>query len=660
MVARIPVVVLTLLSLATVLAGATALELPVEASDKPQPRLAVEKLLADYVSKRLAQIEQLQTQRLATSNANGSHMGNENGWRAAESWSADQLPLTSQQGRGVQLSGTAATRHSSRSVLETLIAPQTISTIDAMAAGGKLPRFPARTILPPQLVELCPSQMTVKRFGATGNGQSDDAGSIRRALSDNSVKRLYVPPGTYRIASNLEITKPMTVGKGAMFEISPGVVLTLSSQPQHWDQDGGMFTGAGRVVFRGGVKIIDPDWFKAAGVPQSDSDLLQKASDSCLGTCTVLLTRAYWTTRVWTLNPRVGVFATRSGLLKNVGDGRGVTLAPGKYTQVLRFGSMQGYDNFAIQVQGGVTGAEIQADSITDGGIGLLFSPQTHASGTIANVFFTHFTWSVAVQNMVAIEGSKASQSVQNCLVAGNFVLAPGSRRKSQQSAGVLLRGAAAPRLVNTAVLYQAVDAYQFPGGLGQGSQFAMLQNAARTAASGLIYRVEGWAGGWDGAGKLFLGAFNNLRASFHKGSPLHNPAMFGAVRGNNNAVGLGELSSPGFELTAKPQRVANDWVAQEQAFYFQVSVDGVWRAGKTRTVYLQSIYATTAGAGLRMKCLPRPAPMFARVNTGVTCVGVQYLPGGSGWDVAVKLRNSSKRDLTSADQVRLGLQVGP
>ncbi len=60
-----------------------------------------------------------------------------------------------------------------------------------------------------------------------------------------------------------------------------------------------------------------------------------------------------------------------------------------------------------------------------------------------------------AVQNMVAIEGSKASQSVQNCLVAGNFVLAPGSRRKSQQSAGVLLRGAAAPRLVNTAVLYQ-------------------------------------------------------------------------------------------------------------------------------------------------------------------------------------------------------------
>ncbi len=35
-------------------------------------------------------------------------------------------------------------------------------------------------------------------------------------------------------------------GKGALFDISPGVVLTLSAQPQHWDRDGGMFKGAGR------------------------------------------------------------------------------------------------------------------------------------------------------------------------------------------------------------------------------------------------------------------------------------------------------------------------------------------------------------------------------------------------------------------------------
>ena len=147
---------------------------------------------------------------------------------------------------------------------------------------------------------------------------------------------------------------------------------------------------AGKVVFKGGVKTIDPDWFKAPGV--SDSDLLQRTSDSCKGTCTILLTRPYFTTRVssgmlaclgraaacnacrwtalqtagcelatgrlhtallqvWKLNPQVGVFATRNGLLRNVGDGRGVTLPPGKYTQVLRFGNMEQYDNFAIQVQ---------------------------------------------------------------------------------------------------------------------------------------------------------------------------------------------------------------------------------------------------------------------------------------------------------------------
>ena len=60
-----------------------------------------------------------------------------------------------------------------------------------------------------------------------------------------------------------------------------------------------------------------------------------------------------------------------------------------------------------------------------------------------------------SVQNMVAIEGNKAGQQLQNCLVSGNFVLGPGSKWKDKQSAGVLLRGLVAPQLVNTAVIFQ-------------------------------------------------------------------------------------------------------------------------------------------------------------------------------------------------------------
>ncbi len=54
----------------------------------------------------------------------------------------------------------------------------------------------------------------------------------------------------------------------------------------------------------------------------------------------------------------------------------------------------------------------------------------------------------------------------------------------------------------------QAVEVYQDPGAPGEGSQFIMLQSTAGTSAASLVYRVEGWAGGLFGNGKLISGSF--------------------------------------------------------------------------------------------------------------------------------------------------------
>ncbi len=45
----------------------------------------------------------------------------------------------------------------------------------------------------------------------------------------------------------------------------------------------------------------------------------------------------------------------------------------------------------------------------------------------------------------------------------------------------------------------------------------------------------------------------------------MSNPGMFGTVTGTGNRIELCSLSSAGFEHVAKPQRLANDWVIQEQ-----------------------------------------------------------------------------------------------
>lgn len=63
-------------------------------------------------------------------------------------------------------------------------------------------------------------------YGAAGNGTTDDRTAFFNA---NAAGQVWVPAGTYRIASNLTITKPVTMLKGAVIKPDSGVTVTFST-----------------------------------------------------------------------------------------------------------------------------------------------------------------------------------------------------------------------------------------------------------------------------------------------------------------------------------------------------------------------------------------------------------------------------------------------
>lgn len=60
-----------------------------------------------------------------------------------------------------------------------------------------------------------PPGVSVKDFGAAGDGQTDDTAAFQRALAEVKSGAIEVPPGRYRITGLLEIARPNVVLRGA-------------------------------------------------------------------------------------------------------------------------------------------------------------------------------------------------------------------------------------------------------------------------------------------------------------------------------------------------------------------------------------------------------------------------------------------------------------
>lgn len=69
--------------------------------------------------------------------------------------------------------------------------------------------------------------VSVLGYGPVADGVTNDAPAIARA---DAVGDFMVPPGTYRIATNLTIANAVKFSKGAVFSLAPGVTLEFQSE----------------------------------------------------------------------------------------------------------------------------------------------------------------------------------------------------------------------------------------------------------------------------------------------------------------------------------------------------------------------------------------------------------------------------------------------
>lgn len=475
----------------------------------------------------------------------------------------------------------------------------------------------------------------MKRYGAEGDGVSDESAALARANSQ--LDFLYFPPGSYRLTRALTITKPIVMGLGAYFWIDPNVDFVITQQPHHWAKDSPIFNGPGRVRLWGERIEVHPDWFRAYG--RDDAGALQAASDACTGSCIIMLQREYKMSKPWYLSSTAGIFGTNRGIMWFTPENtqEGIVLRPGRYELPLIITNIQQFQQYCLKVQGGVTKAELQIGAMGGCGDALVFAPaEGDASGVIQNVHVTHSSAIHTSQNAVVVWATSESQQLQDVAVRANFILRGGINKPWAQSASLYFKGVA-PRLTRTAVIFQAVDATQWDK-----TQHVLLQSQAKGAITGL--RLEGatWIGAFFPPGRLVDGEFNDLDALITTATDI-NPNNFLWLRGKNNKVSVGTVGSPfgspaSLQSNSNSLRSFNSGAASTaQVTYVAAPANGAWQPGEVRTFYFYSTFSPADSN--EQWCVP-----FRAWNPSIVCAGMQKRwSQDNQFEVAITLKNAAE-----------------
>ena len=103
------------------------------------------------------------------------------------------------------------------------------------------------------------SVVSVKNFGAAGNGATDDRASLLAAQAVAGSGGIYLPAGAYRVAADATFTKPLTFAPGASLTIDVASVVTINGAVYAGHEK--LFYGSGSVAGQFGIGDIIASWF---------------------------------------------------------------------------------------------------------------------------------------------------------------------------------------------------------------------------------------------------------------------------------------------------------------------------------------------------------------------------------------------------------------
>ncbi|KAL4451453.1 hypothetical protein ABPG75_007115 [Micractinium tetrahymenae] len=510
----------------------------------------------------------------------------------------------------------------------------------------------------------CLAQSSVAQQGASGDGKRDDTAALRAADARPGLPVLYFPPGTYRVASNLTLTKAVVMGANTRFLLDQGVTLRLVRQPRRppaWGD--AMFTGPGRVLFASTGLDVYPSWWKSWDTP--DGDALQAAIDSCSAVwCRLVQSRVVSLTGGGvSLHPRVRYFSTASGNIRgNGGNGQGLTLLPGIYTQPLSFSGLYDFTQWGLRLMPGVRGANIQAGFVSRNYQGLLLSAGEGGAAQ-RNVTFSHISVMQGNQYSVVFSSTTSATSVfDGVTVRVNFDVLGGMGHPNDPGAAVYFQGGT-PVLRNTQMVLQAID----PAQSSTGSRYAgVATQPGLLPVRNFVYRAELWIGGFTPPGPGFItGSFSDSFFSIFVTAPNWAASLLAlSPAGTNNFINCGLVASAAayLPLASRFDDLAafNGGSAMgEQGFYVEYQLSTAWQPGEARTFYAFSPYAQGMTPRSQPYCVP-----FRTQNPGLVCRNISRAPaatsGARSYQVAIWLENLSTRPIPAGYLHIFGIQLTP
>lgn len=550
-----------------------------------------------------------------------------------------------------------------------------LTPVPARASTPISPYPPLDLAFPPTAVPWAPTTLRMitgggcffegnaKMKGAKGDGLTDDSLALRDAAAASAAPMLYLPLGTYRLSSSITIDKTLVAGAFTRILLDRGVTLTLTRHPKRApSRTDTFFIGDGKVVFRGEGIEVYPDWWKSES--RSDTWAMQAAIDSCSQqTCTLLQSRTLFSTEgsIY-LHPRVRFFSTAKANIHSLGgNGQGVTLNPGSYSEPISFAGIYGFNQWGLRLLPGVQNVDIQAGFVSRNRQGILLTARNGPKTKLSNVTFSHVSVTQDNINSIVYNSADASGSLfENVVVRVNFEVMGGTHEPNMPSAGVIFRGGV-PTLKNTRYILMANDPAQFNGK----TAYVGIDTDTLGPVSNFVYRSDCWNGGFEQPAAYLRGSWagSYFYIGLSAGGWRADLFTFGPGS-SNNVLNAGAVASAAFNwpMNAKsgaPPAFNNGRPFGEQGFYVNAQVASDWRPGETRTYYLYSPFAQGVNSAAQMHCIP-----FRSWNPGVVCQSLAKAPaaasGYPSYQIAVNLVNYSKKIIPAGYTHIFAVQLTP